>query len=213
MKMTPGKIYGIEGCNGSGKTMLMRVIAGLIFPTKGQVYIHDAPLGAASEYPVTLGILIENPAFLNSYYGFDNLKILASIRQKIGAETIRQCLADVGLDPDDRRKYRKYSLGMKQRLGIASAILEQPDILILDEPVNALDQDGVALVRELILREKARGALVILSCHDHGFLESVSDEMYHMNEGRCRTEVLGHEKKLKNISLGCLCWRFVSASA
>ena len=185
MKMTPGKIYGIEGCNGSGKTMLMRVIAGLIFPTKGQVYIHDAPRGAASEYPITLGILIENPAFLNSYSGFDNLKILASIRQKIGAETIRQCLADVGLDPDDRRKYRKYSLGMKQRLGIASAILEQPDILILDESVNALDQDGVALVRELILREKARGALVILSCHDHAFLESVSDEMYHMKDGRC----------------------------
>lgn len=185
MKMTPGKIYGIEGCNGSGKTMLMRVIAGLIFPTKGQVYIHGAPLGAASEYPVTLGILIENPAFLNSYSGFDNLKILASIRQKIGAETIRQRLADVGLDPDDRRKYRKYSLGMKQRLGIASAILEQPDILILDEPVNALDQDGVALVRELILREKTRGALVILSCHDHAFLESVSDEMYHMKDGRC----------------------------
>lgn len=183
LKFNSGKVYGIEGTNGSGKTMLMRVIAGLIFPTDGEVLINGRRADGKGGYPAELGMLIENPAFLANNTGFENLKLLASIRQRVSDEEIRRCLSDVGLNPIDKRKYRKYSLGMKQRLGIAAAILEKPDVLILDEPVNALDEAGVDLVSRLIAREKERGALVILSCHDKEFLESASDELYQMKAG------------------------------
>lgn len=178
-----GKVYGIEGTNGSGKTMLMRIIAGLIFPTEGEVIVNGSKLSGDRTYPASLGMLIENPAFLSNYTGFENLKLLASINGKITNEELYNCLSDVGLEPSDKRKYRKYSLGMKQRLGIAAALIEKPEILILDEPVNALDEAGVALVSKLIEREKKRGALVILSCHDREFLESASDELYQMKAG------------------------------
>lgn len=183
LTLTSGKIYGIEGANGSGKTMLMRIIAGLIYPTEGKLQINDKRIKPGTLYPVNLGMLIENPAFLAIYTGYQNLKLLAAINERVTEQEICICLKDVGLEPEDKRKYKKYSLGMKQRLGIAAAILEKPDILILDEPINALDESGVALVRDLIFREKERGALVLLSCHDREFLESVSDELYAIKEG------------------------------
>lgn len=164
--------------------MLMRIVAGLIFPTEGALYINGIPLTYSSEYPVSVGALIENPAFLGNLSGFKNLKLLAAIQNKITDEKIKKSISDVGLEPEDKRKYKKYSLGMKQRLGIAAAIMEKPDILILDEPVNALDSDGIELVRQLIFREKKRGALIILSCHDADFLNSVSDELYMMSDGK-----------------------------
>ncbi len=178
-----GKITGLVGRNGSGKTMLMRTIAGLIFATTGDVEVNGCSLKKTSVYPASIGILIENPAFLDNYTGYGNLHLLASIQNCISDEDIRQALCDVGLDKDDRRKYRKYSLGMKQRLGIAAAIFEKPDIVILDEPINALDVDGVAVVKKLILREKERGAIVILSCHEEQFLSELSDELYLMQQG------------------------------
>lgn len=191
LEMDQGVIYGFEGYNGSGKTMLMRTIAGLIYPTEGEIYINDVRLTHRSEYPASIGILIENPAFLAGYTGLENLKILASIRNEISEREIRQCITEVGLEPDDKRKYKKYSLGMKQRLGIAAAIMEKPDILILDEPINALDKDGVEMVKRLILQEKKRGALVILSCHDAGFLGSVSDVLYYMDQGKLTADTGG----------------------
>ena len=112
-----------------------------------------------------MGILIENPAFLDAYSGFGNLKLLASIKNQIDSEAIRQTITRVGLDPDDKKKYRKYSLGMKQRLGIAAAVMEEPDIVILDEPTNALDSDGVAMLKEILHEQRERGALVLISCH------------------------------------------------
>ena len=190
LNLEPGCVYGIEGTNGSGKTMLMRMIAGLIYPTQGKVLIQGKEISGAKAYPVNLGMLIENPAFLDGYTGLNNLKFLASINQRVTEQEIRNTITRVGLDADDTRKYKKYSLGMKQRLGIAAAIFEHPDILILDEPVNALDEDGVALVQQIIEEEKQRGALILLSCHDREFLEGASDVLYRMKAG-VLSEMLG----------------------
>ena len=149
LRMESGKIYGFRGKNGSGKTMLMRAIAGLIKVT-GTVDIDGKILGKDEMFPPSIGILIENPSFISNYTGFENLKTLASIRERIDDNKIRQTLTEVGLEPDDKRTFKKYSLGMKQRLGIAAAIMEDPDIIILDEPINALDDSGTEQVRQII---------------------------------------------------------------
>lgn len=182
--MESGKVYGLCGYNGCGKTMLMRLIAGLIIPTSGSVSYDGKILGKHIGFPPSIGILIENPAFLNSRSGFDNLKLLASIKGKIDNNTICDCIRKVGLDPDDKKKYRKFSLGMKQRLGIAAAIMESPDLIILDEPTNALDSNGVELTQKLIRKECDRGALVIMTCHDREILENVCDVIYTIEHGR-----------------------------
>ena len=179
-----GKIYGLQGPNGSGKTMLMRLMAGLIRPTSGQVWIDGRQLGRDMDFPPSMGLLLENPAFLPNHTGLKNLELLAAIQNRAAGEGIRQTLRDVGLDPDDRRKYRKYSLGMKQRLGVAAAIMEQPELILVDEPTNALDDRGVEQICALLRRERDRGALLVLSCHDASILEALSDEIYHIYEGR-----------------------------
>lgn len=186
LHLESGKIAGLKGVNGSGKTMLMRLVSGLITPTSGSITINGKRLGKDITFPESVGILIENPAFLDAYSGFDNLKLLASIQNRIGEEEIRAILAKVGLDPQDKKKYRKYSLGMKQRLGIAAAVMENPDIIILDEPTNALDSDGVAMLKEILHEQRERGALLLLSCHDLATLKELSDEMYLMESGALR---------------------------
>ena len=186
LHLESGKITGLKGVNGSGKTMLMRLISGLITPTSGSTTINGKQLGKDITFPESVGILIENPAFLDTYSGFDNLKMLASIQNRIGEEEIRSILAKVGLDPQDKKKYRKYSLGMKQRLGIAAAVMENPDIIILDEPTNALDSDGVEMLKEILHEHRERGALLIISCHDLATLKELSDEMYLMESGALR---------------------------
>lgn len=182
--MKSGEITGLKGVNGSGKTMLMRLIAGLILPTEGIIRINGEQLGKDITFPRSIGTLIENPAFLDSYSGFDNLKLLASIQDKITDEEIRDSIRQVELNPEDPKKYRKYSLGMKQRLGIAAAVMERPELVILDEPTNALDSDGVQMVKRVLQREKERGAAVIISCHDLYVLKELSDIIYVMKEGR-----------------------------
>ena len=184
IQLTGGKIYGLKGPNGSGKTMLMRLLCGLIRPTSGEVWIDGKKLGKDMDFPESVGLLIENPAFLPNYTGYENLELLAQIRGKIGAEQICQSLLEVGLDPHDPRKYRKYSLGMKQRLGIAAAIMEKPDLLIVDEPTNALDDSGVEQICTILRRERDRGALVVIACHDSLLLETLSDEIYKIYEGK-----------------------------
>ena len=186
LHLESGKITGLKGVNGSGKTMLMRLISGLITPTSGSITINGKQLGKDITFPESVGILIENPAFLDTYSGFDNLKMLASIQNRIGEEEIRAILAKVGLDPQDKKKYRKYSLGMKQRLGIAAAVMENPDIIILDEPTNALDSDGVEMLKEILHEHRERGALLLISCHDLATLKELSDEMYLMESGALR---------------------------
>ena len=184
IQLTGGKIYGLKGPNGSGKTMLMRLLSGLIRPTSGEVWIDGKKLGKDMDFPESVGLLIENPAFLPNYTGYENLELLAQIRGKIGAEQICQSLLEVGLDPHDPRRYRKYSLGMKQRLGIAAAIMEKPDLLIVDEPTNALDDSGVEQICTILRRERERGALVVIACHDSLLLETLSDEIYKIYEGK-----------------------------
>ena len=179
-----GKIYGLKGINGSGKTMLMRMIAGLIYPTEGRILVEGKELTKDISFPEKLGLLLENPAFLDRYTGLENLKILAELSGDVKIEKLRETLIKVGLDPDDKRKYRKYSLGMKQRLGIAAAIMDEPSILMLDEPVNALDADGVELFTGIIEEEKKRGTLIILSCHEEARLREYSDVIVFMEEGK-----------------------------
>ena len=156
------KIVGFKGINGSGKTMLMRLICGLIKPTEGKITINGKVLHKDISFPESVGILIENPAFLDGYSGFENLKMLASIKNIVKDYQIKDIIRAVGLNPDDKKHYKKYSLGMKQRLGIACALMESPDIIVLDEPTNALDSDGITMVKELILQKTEEGALVII---------------------------------------------------
>ena len=179
-----GKCYGLKGKNGSGKTMLMRAVCGLIHPTKGQVVIDGEVLGKDMSFPRSVGVLIENPAFISNYTGLKNLELLASIKNTVGIDDIRKTIEAVGLEPDDKRKYRKYSLGMKQKLGIAAAFMETPDIIILDEPINAIDESGVKKVKTLIAEAKERGAVIIVACHDAQELEELSDEIICIEEGR-----------------------------
>ena len=173
-----GKIYGLKGINGSGKTMLMRLLCGLIRPSEGEIFYDEKKLGTDFRFPPGVGILLENPSFLDSCTGLQNLKMIADINQKITEKEIRNTLFRVGLDPDDQRKYKKYSLGMKQRLGIAAAVMEKPDLLILDEPFNALDTSGIEMVSHLLEEEKKNGALVIFSCHDNEILKMHSDQIF-----------------------------------
>lgn len=184
IRFESGRIYGWKGKNGSGKTMLMRAVTGLIHPTQGEVDINGQILGKEISYPPSLGLLLENPAFLPNETGFENLKILSELKEIITDEDICETMRETGLEPEDRRTYRKYSLGMKQKLGIAAAIMEHPDIIILDEPINALDQESVEKVKELIIRERDRGAVIILACHDSEELEYLSDEIIQIADGK-----------------------------
>ena len=184
-----GKIYGLQGPNGSGKTMLMRLVGGLIRPTTGEVYIDGNKLGQSFDFPPSMGLLIENPAFLPNYTGLKNLELLAGIKGNVSMEQLRQTIRDVGLNPDDKRKYRKYSLGMKQRLGIAAAIMEKPDLILMDEPTNALDDTGIEQICLLLRRERDRGALILMACHDAAILEKMADEIYTIYEGKVERKI------------------------
>ena len=184
LRLKSENIYGLCGYNGCGKTMLMRLISGLIFPTKGKIMIDGKQLGKDMDFPPDLGLLIENPAFIGKYSGFDNLKMLALIRGKVDDDQIKTTLERVGLGDSGKKPYRKYSLGMRQRLGIAAAIMEKPSLIILDEPTNALDFDGVILTKQIIREEKSRGALIIMTCHDKSVLEDLCDTVYRIENGR-----------------------------
>lgn len=186
IKMTSGKIYGLKGKNGSGKTMLMRAICGLILPTEGEVIIDGQVLGKDISFPNSLGALIESPGFIANYSGFKNLKILSEIQDKIDDNKINEVLTMVGLDPKEKKKFKKYSLGMKQKLGIAAAIMEEPEIIILDEPTNALDESSVISLRKTLQKYRDAGALIIISCHDSEELEFLSDEIFFMENGRLK---------------------------
>ena len=198
LTLKSGTVYGLCGYNGCGKTMLMRLISGLILPTKGDIFFDEKKLGKDIDFPENMGILIENPAFLGGLSGFDNLKLLASIKGKITDDIIKKTISRVGLDPDDKKKYRKYSLGMKQRLGIASAIMEAPELIILDEPTNALDSSGVEIVKKIIASEKKRDALITVTCHDHAILQEMCDIIYKIEHGKIIDEQVISEEVSAN---------------
>lgn len=176
-----GKIYGIYGHNGSGKTMLLRAIAGLLVPDSGSVVIDGKVLHKDMSFPPSIGIVIENMNLLPQYNAFDNLKILGKIKKTATDEDITTALERVGLKSD--LKVKKFSLGMKQRLNIAQAVFEKQKIILLDEPTNALDNDGVQLIYKLLKEEKERGALVVITTHHKGDLEEVCDVVLKMTEG------------------------------
>lgn len=181
--LTSGKIYGLRGKNGSGKTMLMRAMSGLLIPDSGSVIINGKTLHKDISFPESIGILIENPSFLPQYTGFKNMKLLAGLTGNISDDEIRTALDRVGLDPEDKRTYRKYSLGMKQKLGIANAIMGEPDIIILDEPINALDEESVKKIKKVLLEIRDKDKLIIIACHDMEELEYLSDIIYEIKDG------------------------------
>lgn len=176
-----GKIYGLYGHNGSGKTMLLRAIAGLLVPDSGSVVIDGKVLHKDMSFPTSIGIVIENMNLLPQYNAFDNLKILGKIKKTATDEDITTALERVGLKSD--LKVKKFSLGMKQRLNIAQAVFEKQKIILLDEPTNALDNDGVQLIYKLLKEEKERGALVVITTHHKEDLEEVCDVVLKMTEG------------------------------
>lgn len=184
LSIEKGKIYGIIGRNGSGKTVLFKLITGYLKPTGGRVVVNGKEIGKDTDFAENIGIIIENPGFLNGYTGFKNLAYLASIRNVIGKEEIRKSMEKVGLDPDSHKKVGKYSLGMKQRLGIAQAIMEDPEILILDEPMNGLDNQGVKDIRDLLMGLRKEGKTILLASHNKEDIEILCDEVYEMDQGR-----------------------------
>ena len=184
LTMTPGRIYGLRGKNGCGKTMLMRAICGLLIPDGGHIYIDDEELHRDIKFPRSIGALIENPSFLPQYTGFRNLRLLAKLMGGISDDDVRYAIERTGLDPDDKRVYRKYSLGMKQKLGIANAIMGEPDVIVLDEPINALDEESVENIKKELLKLRDGGSLIITACQDREELEYLCDEIYEMKDGR-----------------------------
>lgn len=189
-------IYGFIGANGCGKTMLFRVISGLVKPSSGTISINDKILHKDISFPESIGIIIESPGFWNQYTGFENLKILASIKNIITDSDIKNIMNRVGLDPNSNLKFGKYSLGMKQKLGIAQALMEKPELIILDEPTNALDDESVDNIRNIIIEEKKRGATILLASHNKDDISMLSDYIYKISNGNI-TEIRGisNEKK------------------
>ena len=184
MELQPGNIYGLVGRNGSGKTMLMKCICGFVLPTSGTIHVNGKIVGKEIDIPDDIGIIIENPGFLPNYSGFKNLQLLAMIRNKIGKAEIKEAIRRVGLDPESKKHVGKYSLGMRQRLGLAQALMEDPSILLLDEPMNGLDNEGVEEIRKLILDLKQNGKLIIIASHTREDINLVCDEVFYMDHGK-----------------------------
>lgn len=184
-----GKIYGFVGRNGSGKTVLMKMILGFIKPTSGTIKVNGKQVGKEIDIPDDIGAIIETPGFLPEYSAFQNLKLMAMIRGKITSERIRETIKLVGLDPDSKKHVGKYSLGMRQRLGIAQAIMEDPQILLLDEPLNGLDNEGVEEMRNVLLKQKDQGKLIIIASHSKEDIDILCDEIFRFDHGK----IIGHE--------------------
>lgn len=178
-----GKIHGIVGRNGSGKTVLFKCICGLMHPEEGVILVNGKRVGRDVDMPEDIGAIIEAPGFLPNYSGYKDLRFLANIRRKIGKEEILNVLKTVGLDPESRKHVGKYSLGMRQRLGIAQAIMEDPEILILDEPMNGLDNAGVQDIRALLLGLKTQGKTILLASHNHEDIAALCDTVHEMDGG------------------------------
>lgn len=179
----PGKIHGIVGRNGSGKTVLFKSICGFFHVEEGSIRVRDVYLEKEKKIPEGIGVIIETPGFLPNYTGYKNLEFLYQICHKKDKKKIQNAMALVGLDPYLKRHVGKYSLGMRQRLGIAQAIMEEPDILVLDEPMNGLDKDGVADMRKLFLQLKAQGKTMLIASHNPLDIELLCDTVYEMDAG------------------------------
>ena len=188
LRIPKGGIYGFVGRNGSGKSMLFKAICGFISVDSGSVIVDHKRIGEEIDFPMNMGVIIEKPALIPYMTGMDNLRYLASIQKKITQDRISATMQLVGLDPLSKKKVRAYSLGMKQRLAIAQAMMEEPDILILDEPMNALDQQAASLVKDLLKQEKDRNCTILIGSHIAGDLEELSDQLYRIENGAVTRE-------------------------
>lgn len=183
VKLEKGQIYGIVGKNGSGKTVLFKIIAGLLQPTSGKVYVNGKEIGKKVDFAENVGMIIETPGFLSQYSAYKNLEYLAAIKNQITKEQIKKAIEMVGLDAESTKKVGKFSLGMRQRLGIAQAIMENPDLIILDEPMNGLDKNGIDTVKNLLLSLKQEGKTILMASHYAEDTE-ICDEIYEMEGGK-----------------------------
>ncbi len=190
LSMEKGKIYGLWGKNGSGKTMLMRCICGLVIPTEGKIVIDGKVLGREISFPESVGVLIENPGFIEHYSALENLKAIASIKGDVGEDEMLRLMEMLELDGKSRKKIKKYSLGMRQKMGIIAAVMGTPQMIILDEPINALDEDSVKKVQKLLEEIKKRNSLIIISCHDRYEMEKLADEIFYMENGKIVNHVV-----------------------
>lgn len=178
-----GRIYGLTGRNGSGKTILMKCICGLVSVTDGRILFNNRDISGGIPDGIDIGAIIEQPGFLPNLSGYQNLKILSEIRGTACKDDIRKAINLVGLNPDDRKKVGKYSLGMKQRLGIAQAIMENQQILMLDEPMNGLDNSAVEKIREILTELKKSDKIIVISSHYKEDTELLCDEVIELDNG------------------------------
>ena len=187
LEIKQGTVTGLIGRNGSGKTVLMKCICGLISPDSGSVFIRGKQVGKDIDIPDNIGVIIEAPGFLPNFSAYQNLMQLAKIRRKIGKAEVRAAIERVGLNPDDKKHVGKYSLGMRQRLGLAQAIMENPELLILDEPMNGLDKDGVKDMRQYLLDLKAQGKTILIASHSAEDIDVLCDTVCEMDKGVLKT--------------------------
>lgn len=178
-----GKVYGLKGRNGSGKTMLLRAISGLILPDKGTIKIDDKILGDDLSFPPSVGVLIENPGYIPELSGKENLRNIADIKSVVSDKEINEIMKYFDLEPESKKSVKKYSLGMKQKLGLCMAFMEDPELVLLDEPMNALDEKAVNDLKDLILKKEKEGKLIIIASHDLEDLEELTDEIIEMQNG------------------------------
>ena len=178
-----GKMHAVIGNNGSGKSVFFKCICGFIRPTQGHIYVNGKVIGKDIDFPDSIGVIIERPGFIPQMSGFKNLHMLARIRKKITDHQIREMILKVGLDPLSKKPVGKYSLGMKQRLGIAQAIMEDPELIILDEPFNGLDKNGVQEIRSLLMDLKGAGKTIFLTSHNSEDIRVLADEVWEMDGG------------------------------
>ena len=183
LEVKENEIIGIVGRNGSGKSMLFKIICGLVISTSGTLEVFGEDISKNGSFPKDLGALIEYPGFLPQFSGYKNLKLLSDLQKKIGKQEILETMETVGLNPNDSRPYRKYSLGMRQKLGIAAAIMEKPKLIVLDEPTNNLDEDSIDEFRKLLMKIRDEGSTILLASHNRKDIEYCCDKVYNMSDG------------------------------
>ena len=186
MELEAGRIVGLVGKNGSGKMVLMKLLCGFLFPDQGEIRVDGKRVGKEVDFPPNTGVILEKPSFISWFSGIRNLQELAAINRRVSRDQLEAVLELLELDPKSRMPVRKYSLGMKQRLGIAQAIMEDPDLLVLDEPMNSLDKRGVEVVRNILLDFREKGKIILLASHDERDIESLCDQVYEIEDKSVR---------------------------